>query len=1248
MVSKVTVRAELIDEVSTGLRNIDRGFRQTFERVGQLSQRALSFAGRFTGIAAGLSAALVSREALTLAERQVQAERRLLEALNGRATALERIRDLASDLQRRTTFGDEEILDVASGLLAAGVAADQLDRALEATLSTSVALGVSTDQVAQAIASFQINQTGLLARRAPFLKELAEDGRLAAEGIDALIDRFGGAAEALADTPFGEAQQQANRYGDALERLGNVLIRIKVAAFDPVVGAVERLAEALEAPSARVLVRTLETAAPVLSGLAIAAGAFLTALVGLGAAISAFQVLNIGAAFAAIGSALAFVVPLLVDAAAIVALLYGGFGTLRIALQAIVTAFPSLGRVIDRVVVPVQGLLETIIGQVREVFSLLGDGRATIVDLFDLAADRLRAFSLLIADLLAVPGQAVEQTFGSLRRAFDAEADRLSRETLRRQGLTEEQITARLGLPPVADVEGQLQTLGDAFVAAFERYADRLEQSNANFRQRVAANTQELTDIALRAATDAETAAEQAFQRIGELSNRTQGILELDPQGIQAIPIDDLIDTDRLAALLDSVGEESRDQLRELLMRRLQREVDQERITLVEFFRARRLLEIDVSFRDESSVLDQLSQVETQAAAIRERLQEAVVAGLSVQDQLDQATDPAERAELAQRLQAALEDEADATESLLGLERQRLELADQVLQARLAQAAALEDMGEREKATLEDLFQTAVEAREQLDQRLQAIASQADAGLLFPAEAREQQREAIEEFQALLDGLRLQLVQIAAEAPELSGIVADLLRMLSQIPRALPTEGQTFFQGLREGARTTVVELGNLGRAGVNFGQTLIGGLSQAFSSFFLDTREGFRQTVANVLRGLAQILLQVALLRALGFVFPSPANVPQGTQAILQTGAGFGNLGGLVASGGAFAFNVGGIVRGLGRRVAPLAAALALVAAPAAARTQALTEAQEAQVQRIAEVGGAQFPLVKPDGTEETAKEMVRRLGRERTERERLARELAQARGHGEDEFRALAESMAGQATSARAAELVREIAAEVARLEPSALAKAQTSPAVRFAASAARGASQVYEVIGRTGVKALVVMGAMGLLGDDVQVAEPHAIGGFAGVGVPKMVDTSSGFVPGSRGPNRDSVLSYLTIGEAVIQRPSVDYYGERLLAAINARLIPRELLWPLLEGLPASLGRATHAYNDGGVAGGPSTGRQQPGRRSGSSGSSASVLPVLPADDSTLERLLAGGRRAFVRHIASDRGEIRTALGIDSTTR
>lgn len=1241
MVSKVTIRAELIDEVSAGLRNIDRGFQQTFARVGQIANRALSFAGRFTGVAAGLSAALISREALTLAERQVQSERRLLEALNGRVAALEQIKALASDLQGRTIFGDEEILDIASGLLAAGVAADQLDRALEATLSTSVALGVSTDQVAQAIASFQINQTGLLARRAPFLKELAEDGRLAAEGIDALIERFGGAAEALAETPFGEAQQQANRYGDALERLGNVLIRIKVAAFDPVVSVVERLAGALEAPSARVLVSTLESAAPVLSGLAIAAGAFLAALVSLGAAISAFQFLNLATALSAIGSALAFVVPLLVSAAAVAALFVGAFGTLRLALQAIVGAFPSLGRVIDRVVVPVQGLLQTITGQVRELFGLLVDGRATISDLFDLAADRLRAFVLLVSDLLAVPGRAVEQSFGGIRAAFEREADRLGRESLRRQGASEEEIIARLGLPPVAAVEGQLQSLSDAFVEAFERYADRIEQSNADFRQRVAANTQELTDIALRAATDAETAAERAFERIGELSNRTRDLLALDPQGLQAIPIEDLIDTDRLVQLLDSVGEESRDQLRELLTRRLQSEVDQERITLVEFFRARRLLELDVSFRDESTLLDQLNEVEIQAAAVRERLQDAVNASLSVEVQLSQTTDPGEREGLAQRLQAALEEEADATEGLLGMERQRLELADQVLQARLAQATALEDIGEREKATLEDLFQSAIQAREDLDQRLQTISAQADAGLLFPAEAREQQREAIQEFQALLDGLRLQLEQIATEAPELSGLIDELVRKLQGIPEAVPQD-QDFFAGIREGAVSAINTIGDLGRAGRQFGEGLIGGLGQAFAAFFTETREGFSSLVANILKGLAQILLQAAFLNALGIAFP-------GLQAFLSFGR---NQGGLA---GGPAFNLGGLVRGPGRavaavarRMAPVAAAMALVAAPALARGQGLSQAQEAEVHRIAALGptGPQYPATKPDGTQETGKEMVRRLGRERAERERLARELAAARGlGGEEAFRALAERLARLAASEGGAALVHEIAAEVGQLDPSTL---RPSPAGRYAGAAARGAGRAYEVVGRAGVKALVVLGSLGLLGDDVQVAEPHAFGGFAGGGVPRFVDTTSGFVPGTRGPNRDSVLSYLTIGEAVIQRPSVDYYGERLMAAINARLIPRDLLWPLLEGLPASLGRATHAYNEGGFAGQPSPARADTSRRSGSSGSSSGVLPILPLDETTLERLLAAGPNALQRHLRNNRGETRSSLGIDSSTR
>ena len=45
MASKVTIRAELVDEVSRGLRNIESGFERTFSRVGQISQRFFGIVG---------------------------------------------------------------------------------------------------------------------------------------------------------------------------------------------------------------------------------------------------------------------------------------------------------------------------------------------------------------------------------------------------------------------------------------------------------------------------------------------------------------------------------------------------------------------------------------------------------------------------------------------------------------------------------------------------------------------------------------------------------------------------------------------------------------------------------------------------------------------------------------------------------------------------------------------------------------------------------------------------------------------------------------------------------------------------------------------------------------------------------------------------------------------------------------------------------------------------------------------------
>ena len=125
---------------------------------------------------------------------------------------------------------------------------------------------------------------------------------------------------------------------------------------------------------------------------------------------------------------------------------------------------------------------------------------------------------------------------------------------------------------------------------------------------------------------------------------------------------------------------------------------------------------------------------------------------------------------------------------------------------------------------------------------------------------------------------------------------------------------------------------------------------------------------------------------------------------------------------------------------------------------------------------------------------------------------------------------------------------------------------------------------------------------------------------------------FVPGERGANVDTVPALLTVGEGVIQRPSVDFYGRRAIQAINDRRIPSGILRAL-----AGTGSVPK------VSVGPGF---QGGGFPAATGAAAAGMPlgIMPTDRATTEALTRGQTKtSLMRLMELDQAGFRRALGI-----
>ncbi len=129
--------------------------------------------------------------------------------------------------------------------------------------------------------------------------------------------------------------------------------------------------------------------------------------------------------------------------------------------------------------------------------------------------------------------------------------------------------------------------------------------------------------------------------------------------------------------------------------------------------------------------------------------------------------------------------------------------------------------------------------------------------------------------------------------------------------------------------------------------------------------------------------------------------------------------------------------------------------------------------------------------------------------------------------------------------------------------------------------------------------------------------------------------GSIPGPD-VQRDVVPALLTPREWVIQRGSALYYGDRLMSAINQRLIPKEALLRAITGPVSQVHPVSVQYQSGG-----------PARRADPNFGESFQPVYLPNDEQTGERMIRGGMSRPLLRFLSDHG-FRPASGSDRRRR
>lgn len=181
-----------------------------------------------TAMSTYLTAPIVAAGAVAVrsANQQLQAEQRLLTALNGRKDVQERLMQQAAELQSRSIYGDEAIIEQQAFLAALGLTETQINDTINAAAQLSAALGMEFSSAVRNLSKTYSGLAGELGESIPALRNLTAEEMAAGAAIAYVNDNYNGFAETAAQTGTGPLLQLKNTLGDIAEQFGTTLVPV--------------------------------------------------------------------------------------------------------------------------------------------------------------------------------------------------------------------------------------------------------------------------------------------------------------------------------------------------------------------------------------------------------------------------------------------------------------------------------------------------------------------------------------------------------------------------------------------------------------------------------------------------------------------------------------------------------------------------------------------------------------------------------------------------------------------------------------------------------------------------------------------------------------------------------------------------------------------------------------------------------------------------------------------------------------
>ncbi len=264
----IQLKIKALTEGSESLQDIQNRLKRLQNESKSLENKLKEVGSRFKIIGAGLTVGLTAPLSLFFrnsiknfdiqAKAVAQVEQGILSTGNAAGISAERFQQLASEIQKNSLFGDEQILQgvTAQLLTFTNIAGDEFERTQQAAADLATRLGgdlqSASIQLGKALNDPVANLSALSRSGIQFsesqkevINALAKSGRLAeAQGLilDELAKQYGGAAKAAAEAGLGPLTQAANAFSDFTELVGKDLLEI----FNPLIQRIRDFIQSLE------------------------------------------------------------------------------------------------------------------------------------------------------------------------------------------------------------------------------------------------------------------------------------------------------------------------------------------------------------------------------------------------------------------------------------------------------------------------------------------------------------------------------------------------------------------------------------------------------------------------------------------------------------------------------------------------------------------------------------------------------------------------------------------------------------------------------------------------------------------------------------------------------------------------------------------------------------------------------------------------------------------------------------------